>query len=124
MAAVVAEANHFAQIQYKVEGRVQGVNFRSFTQKTARSLGVTGFVTNASDGSVCTHNAITMAWRATPHLTRTNPFQVQGEAQATDDKLNDFVHHLHKGPPASSVSKVDHSDIATKPDESGFSVRY
>ncbi|EUC37372.1 hypothetical protein COCVIDRAFT_40545 [Bipolaris victoriae FI3] len=88
------------RIQYKVEGRVQGVNFRSFTQKTARSLGVTGFVTNASDGSV------------------------QGEAQATDDKLNDFVHHLHKGPPASSVSKVDHSDIATKPDESGFSVRY
>ncbi|KAG9389302.1 Acylphosphatase [Pyrenophora tritici-repentis] len=40
------------RIQYKVEGRVQGVNFRSFTQKQARSIGITGFVTNASDGSV------------------------------------------------------------------------
>lgn len=68
--------------------------------------------------------ALTMPLPWPPHLTRTNPFQVQGEAQATDDKLNDFVHHLHKGPPASSVSKVDHSDIATKPDESGFNVRY
>ena len=42
------------QIQYKVEGEVQGVNFRSFTQKQAKSIGVTGFVTNASDGSVRT----------------------------------------------------------------------
>lgn len=53
----------------------------------------------------------------------TNPLQVQGEAQGSEDKLNDFVQHLHKGPPASSVSKVDHSDIDTKADESGFSVR-
>ncbi|USP80100.1 uncharacterized protein yc1106_07374 [Curvularia clavata] len=87
------------RIQYKVEGRVQGVNFRSFTQKQARSLGVTGYVTNASDGSV------------------------QGEAQGSEDKINDFIQHLNKGPPASSVSKVDHSDIATKADESGFSVQ-
>jgi len=48
----LCKANADAQIQYKVEGRVQGVNFRSFTQKQARSIGITGFVTNASDGSV------------------------------------------------------------------------
>ncbi|RAR06424.1 acylphosphatase family protein [Stemphylium lycopersici] len=87
------------RIQYKVQGEVQGVNFRSFTQKQARSIGVTGFVTNASDGSV------------------------QGEAQGSEDKINEFVQHLSRGPPASSVSKVDHSDISTKPDESSFNVQ-
>ena len=60
---------------------------------------------------------------AAPHLAHTNPLQVQGEAQGSEDKINDFVQHLHKGPPAASVSKVDHSDIATKADESSFSVR-
>ena len=42
----------YAQISFKVEGEVQGVNFRSFTQKQAKSIGITGFVTNSSDGSV------------------------------------------------------------------------
>ncbi|KAI4931415.1 hypothetical protein J4E85_004008 [Alternaria conjuncta] len=87
------------RIQYKVEGEVQGVNFRSFTQKQAKSLGVTGFVTNASDGSV------------------------QGEAQGSEDKIKEFVQHLNKGPSAASVSKVDHSDMSTKDGESGFNVQ-
>ncbi|CAA9957306.1 hypothetical protein CFE70_000870 [Pyrenophora teres f. teres 0-1] len=87
------------RIQYKVEGRVQGVNFRSFTQKQARSIGITGFVTNASDGSV------------------------QGEAQGSEDKINDFIQHLNKGPSAASVSKVDQSDMSTKSDESSFNVQ-
>ncbi|KAL1794061.1 hypothetical protein ACET3X_007482 [Alternaria dauci] len=87
------------RIQYKVEGRVQGVNFRSFTQKQAKSIGVTGFVTNASDGSV------------------------QGEAQGSEEKINQFIQHLHKGPSAASVSKVDHSDISSKDGESSFNVQ-
>lgn len=57
------------QVAYKVEGVVQGVNFRyvpfkivsgsyisdlkrSFTVKQASSAGLTGFVKNDSDGSV------------------------------------------------------------------------
>lgn len=40
------------QIQFKVEGTVQGVNFRSFTVDKARGLNLTGYVKNASDGSV------------------------------------------------------------------------
>ncbi|EOA85176.1 uncharacterized protein SETTUDRAFT_91849, partial [Exserohilum turcica Et28A] len=88
------------QIRYTVHGQVQGVNFRSFTQKQARSLGVTGFVTNASDGTV------------------------QGEAQGTEHRISDFVHYLNKGPPASSVSSVDASDMPTESGESGFHVRY
>ncbi|RYO12567.1 hypothetical protein AA0111_g12539 [Alternaria arborescens] len=87
------------RIQYKVEGQVQGVNFRSFTQKQAQSIGVTGFVTNASDGSV------------------------QGEAQGSDDKISEFIQHLNKGPSAASVSKVDHSEISSRDGESSFNVQ-
>jgi len=35
-----------------VEGRVQGVCFRHYTQQEANRLGVTGWVRNCSDGSV------------------------------------------------------------------------
>lgn len=36
----------------RVNGRVQGVFYRATTQDKARSLGLTGYVRNLSDGSV------------------------------------------------------------------------
>ncbi|KAJ4341177.1 hypothetical protein N0V87_001915 [Didymella glomerata] len=87
------------RISFKVDGEVQGVNFRSYTQKQARSLGVTGYVTNASDGTV------------------------QGEAQGSADQLKEFVQHLNKGPSAASVSGVEHNDISSKSGESSFNVQ-
>jgi len=47
--------------------------------------------------------------------------QVTGEAQGEQSALNQFVQHLNKGPSAARVSTVDHSDIATKEGEKGFS---
>jgi acylphosphatase len=38
--------------EVRVEGRVQGVFFRSETRERARSRGLAGWVSNASDGSV------------------------------------------------------------------------
>lgn len=35
-----------------LSGRVQGVGFRAWTERTARSLGLSGWVRNARDGSV------------------------------------------------------------------------
>ena len=49
--------------------------------------------------------------------------QVQGEAQGSEDALKEFVQHLNKGSPAASVTGVEHSDISTKPGESGFRVK-
>lgn len=87
------------RIAFKVDGEVQGVNFRSSAQKQAKSIGVTGWVSNASDGTV------------------------QGEAQGSEDAIEKFVQHLHKGPSAASVSRVEQSDISTKSGESGFKVQ-
>lgn len=40
------------QLSLKIFGRVQGVCFRIEAQKLAQSLGLTGWVRNASDGTV------------------------------------------------------------------------
>ncbi|GIZ48923.1 hypothetical protein CKM354_001196600 [Cercospora kikuchii] len=84
------------RISFKVEGTVQGVNFRSFTAEKAQSLSVTGYVKNASDGTVV------------------------GEAQGSSSNLDKFVQHLNMGPRAAKVSKVDQKDIDTKDGESSF----
>jgi acylphosphatase len=39
-------------VTVRIEGRVQGVYFRAWTNDTALSLGLDGWVRNASDGSV------------------------------------------------------------------------
>jgi len=86
-------------ISFKVDGEVQGVNFRNFTVKQAKTLGLTGYVQNASDGTV------------------------EGEAQGSDDAINELIDHLNKGPPAASVTGVEHSNISNKQGESGFGQR-
>lgn len=87
------------RISYKVEGEVQGVNFRNFTAKQANSIGVKGFIRNASDGTVT------------------------GEAQGSDQALKEFVQHLNKGPPAANVTGVEHSKIDVKQGESRFTAK-
>ncbi|KAF1985415.1 Acylphosphatase [Aulographum hederae CBS 113979] len=84
------------RIAFTVHGRVQGVCFRMDTVDNAKRIGVTGFVKNASDGSVT------------------------GEAQGSTDAIKDFVSYLHKGPSAAKVSDVDQKDIDVKQSESSF----
>ena len=66
-----------------VDGRVQGVFFRSFVQQNARKLGVTGYVRNLSDGTV--------------------EVVAEGEKSA----LESLLEHVREGPLSAKVNSVD-----------------
>ena len=83
-----------------VHGYVQGVNFRYHTVRTARRLGLTGWVTNRRDGTV----------------------ETVAEGDRSD--LEDFVDFLHRGSPAARVEQVDPEWESPRGDFHGFGVRY
>jgi acylphosphatase len=70
------------RLHFRVTGRVQGVFFRVFTRGTAEGLGLTGWVLNASDGSV------------------------EGEAFGESEVLDRFVQRLREGTQHSRVDEV------------------
>lgn len=71
------------QLHCMVRGKVQGVFFRSATQREARRLGLTGWVRNLSDGTV--------------------EVTVEGE----EDALKEFQLWVQRGNSASRVDRVD-----------------
>lgn len=83
-------------VHARIEGLVQGVWYRGWTQKTARDLGLTGWVRNRSDGSV----------EAVFH----------GPAKAVDEMLS----LCRRGPPAARVSAVHVRPADGEPDVDGF----
>ncbi len=83
-----------------VEGRVQGVNFRSYTQAKALSLGLTGWVRNLPDGTVETM------------------------AEGDQSSLIDFLEFLHVGPPSAFVTHVEATWREASDEFGSFRVRY
>jgi acylphosphatase len=73
------------RLLYKIHitGRVQGVGFRWSAANEARSLGITGYVKNLSDGSVYI------------------------EAEGTRENLNAFIEWCKRGPGNSFVEFVN-----------------
>ncbi len=82
----------------KVSGKVQNVGFRFYTKKTAKNLGVNGYVKNLPDASVYI------------------------EAEAEDYIIDQFVEWCRKGPSWARVEKINiqENDIM---DYHGFSIR-
>jgi len=72
-----------ARLHAVVHGRVQGVNFRYHTIRTAQRLGLSGWVANRWDGTVET------------------------VAEGTRQALDEFLAALHHGPPSAIVERVD-----------------
>ncbi len=88
------------RVHATVRGRVQGVNFRYYTTRTARRLGLTGWVANRRDGTV----------------------ETVAEGERSD--LEAFVDFLHRGSPAATVEKVDVEWESPQDGFDSFRVRY
>ncbi len=79
-----------------VSGRVQGVNFRRYTQQTAQGLGVSGWVRNRPDGAVegCFEGEASavdalVAWcKEGPSYARVDRLELQEEPFASE--FNEF----------------------------------
>ena len=82
----------------RIYGKVQGVFYRNWAEQTARSLGLSGWVRNCTDGTV---EAV-----------------VAGEME----HVRQFIALAHKGPVA---ARVTHIDDRAEPDAEyiGFAVR-
>ncbi len=83
-------------LHFRIQGRVQGVGFRYYTQIEARRLGVVGWVRNLLDGSVEAMIggepealAAMQAWlRHGPDLARVDA--IECSAGHLPDNCNDF----------------------------------
>jgi len=85
--------------RYLIEGRVQGVGFRYFTRRTARRLGIAGYVRNLPDGSV------------------------EALARGSDADLEALERRLREGPPGASVESVGVSEATGTFTENDFIIR-
>lgn len=85
-------------VRVRITGRVQGVWFRSWTEETASSFGLEGWVRNCSDGSV--------------------EAQFEGE----DGLVQEMIKRCHEGPPLARVESVDVVPEGTTCGERGFRI--
>ncbi|MEX0966825.1 MAG: acylphosphatase [Bacteroidia bacterium] len=84
-------------LRISVSGNVQGVNFRSETQRKAEELEIQGYVKNLESG------------------------KVEIEAQGSDEAMQKFLDWLKVGPAASDVEDVKSTPVQMG-DYSGFEI--
>lgn len=89
-----------ARIHAFISGRVQGVFFRDFTRRWAKTLGLTGWVRNVFDG------------------------RVEVVAEGSEEALQTLVEKLKEGPPAAVVEKVDVNWEEYKAEFTDFTIRF
>lgn len=86
--------------RYLIGGRVQGVGFRFFAQRTASRLGLSGWVRNLPDGGV------------------------EAEAQGDPDSVSAFESALRQGPRGALVAYFEPTEISDEPDPgTAFAIR-
>jgi acylphosphatase len=85
-------------MRFLVSGRVQGVGYRYFAERSARETGVTGWARNLDDGRVEVH------------------------ANGTPAQLEDFEAKLWQGPRFADVRSVESSETPVL-ELSGFHIR-
>ena len=93
-------SNKLVRLHALVYGRVQGVNFRFYTQKEAAALQVTGWVANRPEGSV--------------------EVMAEGEEAA----LKKLLAFLNRGPSSARVERVETDWTEGTGEFDRFRVRY
>ncbi len=83
-----------------ISGRVQGVGYRAFTNRIARSLGLKGFVRNLPDG------------------------RVEVYAEGDEEKLKKLLEKLHEGPYFADVKNVEYTLSEPRGQYEDFTIRY
>jgi acylphosphatase len=70
------------RVRILVEGRLQGINFRYYTQQQAQKLGLTGFVRHLSDG------------------------RIEIDAQGDDESIETLLAWCQEGPQSSHLKSI------------------
>lgn len=70
-------------VHVRIEGRVQGVGFRAWTDRTARGLGLAGWVRNRHDGAV------------------------EAVLQGAPEAVSEMLRLCERGPAAARVTRVE-----------------
>ena len=89
-----------ARIHLHISGRVQGVSYRSFAVREARSLGLTGWVRNLPDR------------------------RVELVAEGAEASLDELVSRCYEGPPLAIVRGIDIQREPPTGEHSTFIIRY
>jgi len=84
--------------RYIVSGRVQGVGFRWFVEREARSIGVGGWVRNTDSGTV------------------------EVLASGSDDQLSRLRRALEQGPRAARVDEVQEFEESQEAGQTSFRI--
>jgi acylphosphatase len=87
-------------VHVRIEGRVQGVCFRDYTQRRAVALGLSGWVKNMQDGAVET--------------------LLHGD----DEAIAAMITWLHRGSPHAQVSNLIVNDLHATHDLAGFEILF
>ncbi len=91
---------NLAHLDARIHGQVQGVYYRAFTARLAKSLGLRGYVRNAKSGDV------------------------ELAAEGDRDKLEELLRQLWTGPPEAVVESIDSKWSEFTGQYSNFDVRY
>jgi acylphosphatase len=94
----VTEEQEKVRARIVISGRVQGVFFRQETKDRARTLSVTGWITNRSDG------------------------RVEAVFQGSRESVDSMIEWCRQGPSLADVESVE-VNWESPTDEKGFSVR-
>ncbi len=88
------------RVRIIVKGRVQGVGYRFFTQRTALELGIRGYVRNLPDGTV------------------------EVVAEGSPEVIEKFIERLKEGPPLAIVEDMEIQEVPPDEEFETFEVRY